>query len=714
MKKNLLLLSTLIAALSQLNAQVTRLSNNTNLEFGFPINSTKAVFTQAIDPNDENTRYNLWVTDGTAANTVQLAIPAKLESTDGIAFWNSKLYFSGWDATNGAELWVTDGTVAGTHMVKDINAGAGSSSPSRMLVYNNTLYFYAYTPATGAEFWKSDGTANGTSLVKDIYAGPVGSLNEDITYAVFKNQIFFSAVTAAQGLELWRSNGTEAGTVPVKDINPGAVSSTPEILQVYNNLLFFTATTAAQGTELWKTDGTTDGTVILKDIAANANSSNPSGTIIFKGNLFFSAENETGNEELYVTDGTLVGTKLVKDINPGTPGSDPDLASSIVINDKLIFAATSATTGRELFMTDGTPAGTVLFKDLEAGPMSSNPTILLDRNFAAIYNPENSQSYNETLYNGKIFFQTSTIVSTLSLPSKLWITDGTAANTTLVKDFGMSGLYGSYFYTKSGLYLTALDATKGYEIYKSQGTPATTNLFADVNVGADHSFPFFQFFILNGKVFFTADDGDSGEDPAQRDLYVLNGNETPLPLQLLNFAAATVTDGIALNWTTTNEINTKEFELQRSTDGNRFDAIGTVKAGGTTHAKKDYNYFDEDAYKQKSTTLYYRLKMVDNNGSFTYSRVAFIQLGVQVNKGLQASPNPARSFIRLNYASPSVQDAQIRIINSNGQAVNIIKVRFSEGVNQQVINTERLHPGIYHVELVMDGKQSATTRFIKQ
>ena len=702
MKKILPLFMLVIGITNHVSAQVIQLSNNTNLLLGVPISSTKAIFIQQETDS-------LWVTDGTAANTFKLNIPVKLESETGFAIWNNKLYFSGINAANGAELWVTDGTVAGTSMVIDINGGAASSSPRAMIVFNNALYFFASTPLKGAELWKSDGTHDGTALLRDINDGIPGSYSDDISYGFFNNELYFSAVQN-NGLELWKTNGTTNGTALIKDINVGPNSSRPEFLEVFNNALFFTANNGTNGRELWKTTGTENGTEMVKDIFPGSDSANIHGVMTFKGKMLFNARNAIGNEELYSSDGTLGGTNVLKEINAGAAGSDPDVTGGVIINNKLIFAATSAATGRELFVTDGTEGGTALFKDIVVGAAGTSPFILLDRNLFSNVLNQNPNTINEALYNGKIFFTTTSA----AFSQQLWITDGTSNNTVLVKDFGIYGLgfFTSYFYTQSGLYLAANDAAKGVEIIKSQGTGATTTLYADVNIGQPSSVPFFQFFILNGKVFFSADDGDSGESE-DRDLFVLSGNETPLPLQLLKFAAAETANGVNLDWTTLNEHNTSNFELQRSIDGKDFSGITNIKAAGKNTTKKSYTYFDKDAYKQKSTTLYYRLKMVDEDGKFTYSPIALVRLGLPVVKGVQVSPNPASKYLRINISAAAEQDAQIRIINNNGQVVKSISTRLSSGNNQQIVGLENMAPGIYHAEVIIAGK-SESTRFVKE
>jgi ELWxxDGT repeat protein len=706
MKKNLLAFFVLFTLSIAVQAQVTRLSNNTNLLYGAPINASKAIFLQPIAGQAD---FNLYVTDGTAVNTVKLNIPVTLASQSAFAFLNNKLYFTGLNAANGAELWVTDGTDAGTALVKDINPGAASSLPRNLIVYNNEIYFYANTPAFGEELWKSNGTESGTVLVKDINEGTAGSYSNDISYSFYKNEIYFSAVTS-NGLELWKTNGTGSGTVLIKDINPGAGSSAPQFLPVFNNLLFFTANNGTAGSELWKTDGTEASTTLVADIAAGAASSQIQSAIPLGDRLLFNAEATAGNKELFAYSAITGTVSLVKEINPGATGSNPDITSGININNKIIFAATNLQNGRELWITDGTENGTTLFKDINPGFTGSNPGIWLDRNFFAATTDPNFNP-NNTLYNGKIFFIANNLVGGLPVV-QLWITDGTPGNTILVKDFGFGFLIPSYFYTQSGLYFDGTDNDHGIEVWKSQGTLQTTNLYADVRPGVPGSNPFFQFFILNGKVFFTADDGDSPNQAT--DLYVLSGNESVLPLQFLQFAAAEAKEGVQLNWTTSNERNTKNFEVQRSVDGSQFVNISTVTAAGQTSASKDYTWLDKEAYSQKTSALYYRLRQVDNNGAYNYSKIAIIQLAAKPVVGLQISPNPATSVTRLNFTATMGSTAQLRIFNSNGQIVKSISTRLTAGNNQQVISLDGLAPGVYQAELITPGKAAQTVKFIKQ
>jgi ELWxxDGT repeat protein len=86
------------------------------------------------------------------------------------------LYFSADDGASGYELWKSDGTAAGTVRVKDISAGASSSTPFYLTNVGGTLYFSANDGVSGNELWKSDGTETGTVPVRLAGNQPLLSL----------------------------------------------------------------------------------------------------------------------------------------------------------------------------------------------------------------------------------------------------------------------------------------------------------------------------------------------------------------------------------------------------------------------------------------------------------------------------------------------------------------------------------------------------------
>ncbi|MFQ6112758.1 MAG: hypothetical protein ACE5NG_01575 [bacterium] len=92
---------------------------------------------------------------------------------------------------------------------------------------------------------------------------------------------------------------------------------------------------------------------------------------------------------------------------------------------------------------------------------------------------------------------------------------------------------------------------------------------------------------------------------------------------ILDFHGEPGYNKVTLKWTTQNEINLKGFEVQRGLDNKKdrdFKAIGFVKATSEKKDKKKYTYEDKSVFKQFDRTFYYRLKIVDNDGSFSYSK----------------------------------------------------------------------------------------------
>jgi hypothetical protein len=88
---------------------------------------------------------------------------------------------------------------------------------------------------------------------------------------------------------------------------------------------------------------------------------------------------------------------------------------------------------------------------------------------------------------------------------------------------------------------------------------------------------------------------------------------TPLPITLLEFKGKLQGENTLLNWSTSSEFNSKNFEIEKSYDGSNFKTIGFVQAAKNSTALRQYNYFDREIAVEKN---YYRLKMFDVDGQF--------------------------------------------------------------------------------------------------
>jgi ELWxxDGT repeat protein len=409
------------------------------------------------------------------------------------------IYFAAADATHGRELWKTDGTAANTQLVKDINTnGTAGSAPTELTVYDDKLYFAANDGTSGVELWTSNGTAAGTVRVKDINTGTNSSAPTELT--VSGANLFFAATTATNGTELWMSNGTDAGTTIVKDIRSGSLGSDPTGLTDMDGTLYFAATTSAAGSELWKSGGTSASTMLVKDIYGGAIDSNPEQFTPINGTLYFVADDGTHGQELWKTTGTGSSTVQVKDISTAAQvGSSP--FGLVEMNGKVYFLADDGAGdgagqyGAELWVSDGTDSGTKLVKDIYPGVNGSFPFFL-------------------TNANGMLYFQAEDPAHNI----ELWKSDGTTSGTTLVKDIYAGGGAVQYsdpsaFVSLGGyVFFSAQDASGGYELWRTSGSEASTQRVQDLLPGVNGSMPK-NLAALNGKLYFSADNGTTGQEP---------------------------------------------------------------------------------------------------------------------------------------------------------------------------------------------------------
>ena len=157
------------------------------------------------------------------------------------------LYFQASDGTNGAELWKSDGTESGTMMVKDINSGSGSSSPTFFTAVGNTLFFSIGYGNNLGGLWKSDGTANGTTFVADFYDGYWTGIPFDLLAT--GDTLYFQTRTSNQ-YYLWKHDPSVDVTVKLMTLDDDTPSNSYEMTTI-GNKLYFAAVHPTDGRELW-------------------------------------------------------------------------------------------------------------------------------------------------------------------------------------------------------------------------------------------------------------------------------------------------------------------------------------------------------------------------------------------------------------------------------------------------------------------------------
>jgi hypothetical protein len=182
--------------------------------------------------------------------------------------------------------------------------------------------------------------------------------------------------------------------------------------------------------------------------------------------------------------------------------------------------------------------------------------------------------------------------------------------------------------------------------------------------------------------------------------YILGSIGLPLPLTLISFGATKCNSGICLFWSTENEQDFSHFEIEKSNDASNFFKITTVQARNFSGA----NSYSSTDVAPSIGNIYYRLKQVNSDGSFTYSRI--IKIALDKPKMISLQPNPAVNTILVK----GIEDyQQIRIKDING------KILMQKNIKASIeeVNISPFAKGIYLLQL-LNTREIKTLQFVKQ
>lgn len=184
-----------------------------------------------------------------------------------------------------------------------------------------------------------------------------------------------------------------------------------------------------------------------------------------------------------------------------------------------------------------------------------------------------------------------------------------------------------------------------------------------------------------------------------------------LPVKLMNLDAYKAEFQNIVKWSTTSEENCNRFEIFKSNDGSNFYSVGSVAATGNSQTVQSYNFIDNNIENLNAPT-FYKLKMIDNDGSESWSHVIYLANQTKNTTVQSIFPNPSSNNINVNFETVSEDEFTVEIIDAFGkvyQSTNSSDLNGSSSVSFDISN---LNNGIYFIRINSENA-CEVNRFVK-
>ncbi|MFP5039569.1 choice-of-anchor V domain-containing protein [Parasediminibacterium sp. JCM 36343] len=184
--------------------------------------------------------------------------------------------------------------------------------------------------------------------------------------------------------------------------------------------------------------------------------------------------------------------------------------------------------------------------------------------------------------------------------------------------------------------------------------------------------------------------------------YIYSGSATiALPISLKDFTASAAGSSVQLAWQTTEEVNSNFFSVEKSDDGQIFYSIDKVFAKGNSSTLEQYSYTD-DKPSFFGRAIFYRLKQVDKDGSFKYSKVVSVIMkatSFSVNK-IYPTILKAGGLLTAQITSNKSENIQILLVDAGGKVIGRITKPIIAGTNTVSFNVNTTTKGMVYAKFI--------------
>jgi len=174
------------------------------------------------------------------------------------------------------------------------------------------------------------------------------------------------------------------------------------------------------------------------------------------------------------------------------------------------------------------------------------------------------------------------------------------------------------------------------------------------------------------------------------------GEADALPVELTSFTARAAGNVVTLNWETATEVDNNGFDVERNSTGT-WQKIGFVEGHGTANSPKYYTFTDKSVTGNK---IQYRLRQVDNDGTFEYSNVVEVELAPTTFTLDQNYPNPFNPTTMIRFSLPTASVVTLNVYNTLGEkVVTLLNGAMESGYHQVSFDAANLPSGLYLYEI---------------